>query len=106
MDRKPLVSVVLNFFNAEKFIREAIESVLAQTYNNWELLLVDDRSTDGSGQIALRYARKDAERVKYLTHKEREKIGRSASLNLGIRNARGEYIAFLDADDVWLPEEA
>jgi hypothetical protein len=91
------------FLNAEKFIQEAIESVFAQTYDGWELLLVDDGSTDGSSDIALQHARQNPERVHYLEHDGHQNRGMSASRNLGIRHATGEYIAFLDADDVWLP---
>jgi glycosyltransferase involved in cell wall biosynthesis len=102
---RPLVSVIIIFLNAERFIEEAIESVSGQTYSNWELLLVDDGSTDGSRAIALRYAEMQPERVRYLNHAGRRNRGMSASRNLGIRHARGEYIAFLDADDVWLPHK-
>ena len=102
---KPLVSVVTVFFNGEKFIRDAIESVFAQTYDHWELLLVDDGSDDGSSVIAQRYAEKHHERVIYLEHSGHQNLGQSASRNLGISNAKGEYIAFIDADDVWLPQK-
>jgi glycosyltransferase involved in cell wall biosynthesis len=94
---------VMIFLNAEKFIEEAIESVFAQTYDNWELLLVDDGSTDDSTQIALRYAERYPEKVRYLEHPGHRNRGMSASRNLGIGQAKGEYIGFLDADDVWLP---
>ncbi|HXG64665.1 MAG TPA: glycosyltransferase, partial [Blastocatellia bacterium] len=100
-----LVSVIMPFFNAERFFRESIESVIAQTYPNWELLLVDDGSADGSTEIALEYARKHPEKVRYLEHERHQNKGASASRNLGIRHARGSYIAFLDADDVYLPEK-
>jgi glycosyltransferase involved in cell wall biosynthesis len=100
-----VVSVVLICFNAEEFIREAIESVLAQTYSNWELLLVDDGSTDASLAVAQWYARKYPERVRYLEHAGHQNRGMSASRNVGIANARGEFIAFVDADDVWLPHK-
>src|SRR3712207_5555672 len=100
-----LVSVITTFLDEEKFIKEAIESVLAQRYDNWELLLVDDGSTDSSTQIALRYAQRYPEKVRYLEHPGHENRGRSATRNLGIANARGEYIAFLDADDAWLPHK-
>lgn len=100
---KPLVSVIIIFFNAERFIGEAIESVFAQTYDAWELLLVDDGSTDGSRTIALGYVAQHPGIVRCLEHGERQNRGMSASRNLGIRNATGECIAFLDADDVWLP---
>ena len=102
---KPLVTVIIIFLNEERFIREAIESVFAQTYENWELLLVDDGSTDASTKIARRYAEQYPERVRYLEHDGHQNRGMSASRNLGIRHAKGKYIGFLDADDVWLPEK-
>jgi glycosyltransferase involved in cell wall biosynthesis len=105
MNKKPLVSTVMIFLNEEKFIREAIESVFAQTYENWELLLVDDGSTDGSTEIAMRHAEQWPEKVRYLEHQGHRNRGMSASRNLGIRHAQGNYIAILDADDVWLPHK-
>ena len=93
------------FLNAEKFISEAIESVVTQTYRNWELLLVDDGSKDGSTGIARAYAAKFPDKIRYLDHEGHENRGMSASRNLGIRQARGEFLAFLDADDVWLPRK-
>jgi glycosyltransferase involved in cell wall biosynthesis len=105
MADQPLVSAITIFLNAERFIEEAIESVFAQTYRRWELLLVDDGSTDGSTAIARRYAAAHPDRVRYLEHANHENRGMSAARNLGIRHARGSYIAFLDADDVWLPEK-
>jgi glycosyltransferase involved in cell wall biosynthesis len=101
----PLVSVIMIFFNEERFIEEAIESVLAQTYKNWELLLVDDGSTDGSTDFALRYAERYSDQIRYLEHEGHQNRGMSASRNLGIGEARGQYIAFLDADDVYLPQK-
>jgi glycosyltransferase involved in cell wall biosynthesis len=98
----PRVSVIMPFYNLERFIPESIESVLAQTYPHWELLLIDDGSTDGSTGIAQDYARAHPDRIRYLSHESRENRGASASRNLGIRRARGEYIALLDADDVWV----
>jgi glycosyltransferase involved in cell wall biosynthesis len=105
MNRKPLVSVVINFLNAGQFLQEAIESVLAQTYDNWELLLVDDGSTDTSTEIALKYIQEHPGKVHFLEHDGHQNRGVSASRNLGISNANGEYIAFLDADDIWLPDK-
>jgi glycosyltransferase involved in cell wall biosynthesis len=105
MNNMPLVSVITIFLNEEKFIQEAIESVLAQTYDNWEHLLVDDGSTDKSANIAQRYAHQWPEKVRYLEHAGHQNLGMSASRNLGIRHARGKYIAFLDADDVYLPHK-
>jgi len=105
MSDEPLVSIIIIFLNAARFIDEAIESVFGQTYKNWELFLVDDGSTDNSMGIALRFAKQRAERVRYLEHAGHQNRGMSASRNLGIRHARGEYIGFLDADDVWLPHK-
>jgi glycosyltransferase involved in cell wall biosynthesis len=102
MYNQPLVSVVIIFLNAERFIQEAIESVFAQTSHDWELLLVDDGSSDGSTAIARRYAEKYPERVRYLEHPGHANRGMSASRNLGIHYSQGHYIALLDADDVWL----
>ena len=102
---KPLVSGVIIFLNAARYFEEAIESVFAQTYENWELILVDDGSTDASTAIAKRYAESYPERVRYVEHPGHENRGMSASRNLGIKNGRGAYIALLDADDVWLPHK-
>jgi GT2 family glycosyltransferase len=102
---QPRVSVIMPFLNLERFIEESIASVLAQTYPHWELLLIDDGSTDGSTDIARGYALMHPERIRYLAHDGRRNRGASASRNLGIRHARGEYIALLDADDVWVPHK-
>jgi len=100
-----MISIITIFLNAERFIREAIESVFAQTYDDWELVLVDDGSSDASTAIARRYASEYPEKVRYLDHDGHENRGMSASRNLGVRNATGHYIGFLDADDVWLPHQ-
>ncbi len=105
MSSKPLVSVVTIFLNTEKYIEEAIQSIFAQNYDNWELLLVDDGSTDNSTKIALQYAQQYPEKVRYLEHEGHQNRGMSASRNLGAFQGKGEYIAFLDSDDVWLPEK-
>src|SRR5690348_1999757 len=105
MNNKPLVSVIMIFLNAEKFMEEAIESVLAQGYSNWELCLVDDGSCDSSTSLARHYARLYPEKVCYLEHDEHQNRGTGPSRNLGIQAASGEYVTFLDADDVWLPHK-
>lgn len=105
MSSQPLVSSIIIFFNAEKFFAEAIDSVLTQTYENWELLLADDGSTDSSTAIAQQYAQQYPEKIRYLEHAGHENRGMSATRNLGIRHAKGEFIAFLDADDAWLPHK-
>jgi len=101
----PLVSIVTAFFNAERFLQEAIDSVLSQGYKNWEFLLVDDGSTDGGGAIARRYAEEYPQKVYYIEHPNHENRGAAASRNVGVRRARGKYVAILDADDVWLPHK-
>lgn len=104
MTRNPLISCIIIFYNAnERFFVEAIESVLAQSYANWELLLVDDGSTDRSSGIAKQYTEKYPGRIWYLEHQGHRNRGMSATRNLGISRARGQYLGFLDADDVWLP---
>jgi glycosyltransferase involved in cell wall biosynthesis len=93
------------FFNAEAYIAEAIESVIDQGYDDWELLLVDDGSGDGSASVARRYARQLAPRIQILQHPGGVNRGVCESRNLGIRSASADLIAFLDADDVWLPHK-
>lgn len=105
MSERPLVSVIIIFLNEERFLRQAIESVFAQSYDIWELLLVDDGSIDGSVAIARACMEQYPGRVRYLEHQGRQNRGMSASRNLGIRHAAGKYITFLDADDAWLPHK-
>jgi glycosyltransferase involved in cell wall biosynthesis len=101
----PLVSIVIPFLNAGRFLEEAVASVVAQHDQRWELLLVDDGSTDCSTAIARRHAADDPVRVRYLDHAQHRNHGKSTSRNLGIRAAHGAYVTFLDADDVFLPEK-
>jgi len=105
MNTQPLVSVIIIFLNGGEFIEEAIASIFAQTYDNWELLLVDDGSTDQSTKIALDYAQKYPQKVRYFEHDHHQNLGMSASRNSGINHAKGQFIAYLDADDVWLPDK-
>ncbi len=105
MSKDPLVSVIIIFLNGEKFIEEAIESVITQTYQNWELLLVDDGSTDRSTTITLKYAEQYPDKIRYLEHQNHCNRGMSASRNQGLNHAKGDYIALLDADDVWFPQK-
>ncbi len=97
------ISIIIPFLNAEKYISDSIESVLAQTRRDWELILVDDGSTDGSPSIALKYVGRYPERLQYI--KNQENRGASAARNVGIAGARHDIIAFLDADDIWLPSK-
>ncbi|MCF6153866.1 MAG: glycosyltransferase family 2 protein [Candidatus Brocadia sp.] len=102
---QPLVSSIIIFLNGEQFIEEAIASIFAQSYDNWELLLVDDGSTDSSTLIAQKHAQKYPKKVFYLEHEGHQNKGMSASRNLGISQAKGKYIGFLDVDDIWLPKK-
>ncbi|HEX7981538.1 MAG TPA: glycosyltransferase family A protein [Gemmatimonadaceae bacterium] len=105
MSDTPLVSVIVPFLDVAPFLAEAIESVRGQTYPNWELLLCDDGATDGSSDIARAYAERDPARIRHLVHDGPTHQGASAARNLGLRHARGELIALLDGDDVWLPQK-
>lgn len=99
----PRVSVLMCFLNGAEFLAEALASVHAQTWTDWELLLVDDGSTDDSVDLARRATTPYANRVQLLVHPAHANLGLSASRNLALRHARGEYVAMLDADDVWRP---
>lgn len=98
-----LVSIVTPAYNAERFLRATLDSVLAQTYADWELLLVDDCSTDSTPAIIREYALRDS-RVRPMRTAVNTGIP-SEVRNIGIRAARGRYIAFVDADDIWLPRK-
>ncbi len=100
--KKPIVSIIMPVYNTEQFISAAIESVLEQTFKDWELIVVDDCSTDDSTAIALAFADKD-ERVKVYINKTNQ--GVATSRNRGVAASRGEWIAFLDCDDVWRKEK-
>jgi len=100
----PRVTAIIIVFNGERFIGEAIASILAQTLTMWELLVVDDGSTDATGEIVARIAATDP-RIQLLRHRDGGNHGMSATRNVGIAAARGEYIGFLDADDMWMPHK-
>ena len=95
------ISVVMAAFNAEKYLREAMDSILAQTYGDLELIVLDDKSTDGSLQILKEYAAADP-RVVVLENEQN--MGLTKSLNKGLAVAKGEYIARMDADDISVPD--
>jgi|SRR5690554_850382 len=105
MSINPLVSVIIIFFNSEEFLEEAIKSVISQSYNNWEILLVDDGSTDKSTEIAKIFSADFPEKIHYLEHPNHENKGMSASRNLGIKYSKGEFITFLDSDDIFLKQK-
>ena len=99
---EPKVSVIMPAYNAEAFIEDAIASVQAQTMAQWELLVVDDGSTDKTGEILRRLAETDG-RIHPVAGKGRQ--GAAASRNQAMDLAKGQYLAFLDADDLWRPEK-
>lgn len=96
------VSVITPVYNAEEFLEDTVESVLSQTYKNFEYILIDDYSTDNSAKLIKKYAEKDS-RIKYI--KLKENAGAAVARNTGLENANGRYIAFIDSDDVWYPEK-
>lgn len=96
----PLVSVIINCYNGERYLREAIDSVIAQTYTNWEIIFWDNQSTDSSAEIVGSYT---DDRIRYFYAPKHTPLGEAR--NLAVERSRGEYINFLDADDVWMPEK-
>jgi glycosyltransferase involved in cell wall biosynthesis len=101
-----LVSIIMPFLDPDvRFFQEAIESVLVQSHPDWELILVDDGSGEAAREVAARMAKDHADRLTVLHHPGYTNHGASASRNLGIRHAAGAFIAFLDADDIWLPHK-
>lgn len=102
MDNRPMVSIVMPTYNAERYIEEAIQSVVNQTFTDWELLVVDDCSTDRTGDIVLKFSDSD-KRIRYF--KQHINGGAARSRNRAIQEAGGEYLAFLDCDDIWMPEK-
>jgi glycosyltransferase involved in cell wall biosynthesis len=96
--KKPLISVVIPTYNSASFLPQSVESVLQQTYDNFEVIIVDDGSTDDTETVLLPYK----EKIRYI---KKANSGPSGARNLGIAEARGEFIAFQDADDIWVPEK-
>lgn len=101
----PTVSAIIIVYNGAQFLRDAIESILGQTLRDWELIVVDDGSTDESGSIAEEYIAAWPQQVRLVRHTDGLNHGMSAARNLGIAQARGKYVGFLDADDEWLPNK-
>lgn len=101
MSSPPLISIVINCYNGAQYLREAIESVFSQTTDNWEIVFWDDGSTDGSGEIAKSYG----EKVRYFRNENRTNLGLSKARNKAFAECRGEFIAILDQDDIWLPNK-
>ncbi len=100
--KEPLVSIITPVYNCERYLADTIESILSQTYENWELLLINDASHDGSSEIAKHYQSKD-HRI-HLFHLS-SNSGAAVARNLGLTRATGKYVAFLDGDDLWKPQK-
>ncbi len=105
MNKEPLVSVIIPFLNPGNWLTEAIESVINQTYNNWEIILVDDGSVKADSNIAVNYSKKNPGKIFYVEHEKHVNKGLPVSRNTGIENANGQLVAFLDADDCWMPQK-
>ena len=101
----PLVSVITPFLNGGDWLRQAVESVLAQTYTNWQMILIDDGSMPEATGIAKEYSNRHQGKIIYTEHAGHINLGCSSSRNQGMKYATGEMIALLDSDDVWLPEK-
>ena len=97
-------SIITPLYNSEHFITDAIESVMKQSFPNWEMIIVDDGSTDNSLAVAEQFANKD-KRIKVAQHENGQNKGVSATRNLGIRHSSYQWLAMLDADDRWLPDK-
>lgn len=102
MSDKPLISVIMGIYNCETTVEEAIDSILSQTYTNWELIMCDDGSTDHTYEKALKYAEEYFDKIKLIRHDKNK--GLNKTLNDCIKLVRGDYIARMDGDDISLPE--
>ena len=100
---RPRVTIVVIFLNAAAYLAEALDSALGQTFQDFEIILVDDGSSDGSTELAQGYARRHSDKVRYLEHSGHVNRGMSASRNAGAAAGSGDLIAFLDSDDAWEP---
>ncbi|MFT4599939.1 MAG: teichuronic acid biosynthesis glycosyltransferase TuaG [Arenicella sp.] len=96
---RPLVSIIVPIYNGASFIKETVQSCLDQTYENWELIIIDDGSTDNSAEIIKGFL---SDKVRYF---RKENGGQASARNLGIEKSKGDWIAFLDADDIWVAEK-
>jgi glycosyltransferase involved in cell wall biosynthesis len=102
MNDEPLVSVITPSYNSANYIEECVESVLSQTYQNWEMVIIDDLSTDDSIHVIEKFCERDS-RIRLI--RQEINTGPAKARNLGIEAAKGDFIAFLDSDDIWLPHK-
>jgi glycosyltransferase involved in cell wall biosynthesis len=101
----PTVTIIVSYLNAKRFLSEAIDSVVGQTFDDWELALVDDGSSDGSTEIGRQRVQEIGDKARYLEHAGHRNLGLPAARNVALREARGRYVAVLDSDDVWEPSK-
>lgn len=101
-NKEDLVSIIMPAYNCERFIGIALDSVISQTYRNWEVIVIDDCSTDNTAHVVQEYLKKD-NRIKY--YKLDKNSGAAVARNKAVDIAKGKYMAFLDSDDVWFPEK-
>src|SRR5690625_4493762 len=101
-ENEPLISVITPAYNAARFISETIDSVRQQTYLNWEMIIVDDCSTDRTAEIVEEYIQKD-HRIHFIQLEKNS--GSAIARNTAMDHAKGDFIAFLDSDDLWYPEK-
>lgn len=99
---RPIVSIIMPAYNCESYIKEAIHSVIAQKFTDWELIIIDDCSTDSTADIVQAFARSDS-RIKFVRNSTNAGVAKTR--NLGIELSVGEYVAFLDSDDTWHPDK-
>ena len=97
---KPLVSIIINCYNGEKYLKKSIQSILSQTYSNWEIIFFDNNSDDSSKKIVKKFS---DNRIKYFYSKKTHSLYKAR--NIAISKSKGEYICFLDTDDIWLKDK-
>ena len=100
MSENSLVSIIVNCFNGQKYLKDTLDSIISQTYNNWELIFWDNKSTDSSAQVFKKYKDK---RFKYYLSNSHTSLN-EARLN-AFKEVKGDFFAFLDSDDLWLPNK-
>ena len=100
INQQPLVSVIINCFNGEKYLEEALKSVYNQSYTNWEIIFWDNQSTDKSSKIL---EKNNHPKIRYFYAKEFSELGEAREL--AFKKSRGEWISFLDCDDIWMPNK-
>ena len=103
--KNPLVSVVVPLFNGGNYIKDTLMSILSQSYDNFEILVVDDSSSDDGPIKVSEFMEQYPDKIRMLSHPDHKNLGVAPSRNVAIRNAKGYYIAFLDQDDIWLPDK-